>query len=75
MMKANLQAELNEARALGRAVHGRRAPFTLSFRTPQLGVLPQRIYEIAHDERGSYDILLVPVGPDGKGIVDEAIFT
>ena len=70
-----LEAELIEARALGKAASGRRVPFTLSFRTPQLAALPQRIYAVAHDEIGSYDIFLVPIGPDGKGMVYEAIFT
>ena len=70
-----LEAELIEARALGKAVRDRRVPFTLSFRTPQLAALRQRIYEVAHEEMGSYDIFLVPVGPDGKGMVYEAIFT
>jgi len=28
-----------------------------------------------HDELGAYEIFLVPVGPDGKGMVYEAIFT
>ena len=37
--------------------------FTLSFRTPQLDALPQRIYEVAHDELGTYEIFLVPIGP------------
>jgi hypothetical protein len=70
-----LDAELIEARALGNAARGRRAPFTLSFRTPRATALPQRIYEVAHAEMGSYDIFLVPVGPDAEGMVYEAIFT
>ena len=70
-----LEAELIEARALGKAAGGRRVPFTLSFRTPQLAALPQAIYGVTHDEIGSYDIFLVPVGPDGEGMVYEAIFT
>jgi hypothetical protein len=70
-----LEAELIEARALGNAGSGRRVPFSLSFRTAQVTALPQRIYEVAHDEMGSYKIFLVPVGPDGKGMVYEAIFT
>jgi hypothetical protein len=45
-----LEAELIEARALGKPARGRRVPFSLSFRTPQLAALPQRIYEVAHDE-------------------------
>ena len=77
-----LEAELIEARALGggpsRAPSDgspRRAPFSLSFRTSLTAPLPQSIYEVAHDELGSYEIFLVPIGPDGKGMVYEAIFT
>ena len=77
-----LEAELIEARALGggpvRAdggAPGRRVPFSLSFRTTLTAPLPQQIYQVAHDEVGSYEIFLVPVGPDGKGMVYQAIFT
>ena len=77
-----LEAELIEARALGggpsRApsdASPRRTPFSLSFRTSMTAPLPQSIYEVAHDELGSYEIFLVPVGPDGKGMVYQAIFT
>ena len=77
-----IEAELIEARALGGgpvradAEAGRgRVPFSLSFRTSLSVPLPQSIYEVAHDELGSYEIFLVPVGPDGKGMVYEAIFT
>ena len=77
-----LEAELIEARALGggpsRAqadASPRRTPFSLSFRTSLTAPLPQSIYEVAHEEMGSYEIFLVPVGPDGKGMVYEAIFT
>jgi hypothetical protein len=74
-----IAAELIEARSLGepgRAIASkRRIPFTLSFRTTLSPVLPQRIYEVVHDEMGAYDIFLVPVGPDGNGMVYEAIFT
>ena len=75
----DVAAELIEARPLGEpgrptpAKH--RIPFTLSFRTNLDPVLPQRIYEVVHDEMGTYEIFLVPVGPDGKGMVYEAIFT
>ena len=77
-----IEAELIEARALGggpsRApsdASQRRAPFSLSFRTRLTAPLPQSIYEVVHDELGAYEIFLVPVGPDGKGMVYEAIFT
>ena len=76
---ADVPAELIEARALGEpgrpAASRRRMPFSLSFRTNLNPVLPQRIYEVVHDQMGTYEIFLVPVGPDGKGMVYEAIFT
>jgi hypothetical protein len=79
---SEMEAELIEARALGGgpsrpAADGsrRRTAFSLSFRTSLAAPLPQSIYEVAHDELGSYEIFLVPVGPDGKGMVYEAIFT
>jgi hypothetical protein len=75
-----IPAELIEVRPLGAAGRAagtspRRVPFSLSFRTPRTPVLPQRIYEVAHDELGSYEIFLVPIGPDAEGMVYEAIFT
>jgi hypothetical protein len=75
-----IEADLIEARALGDpgrtpAVSARRRAFGLSFRTTLGSVLPQRIYSVTHDEIGTLDIFLVPVGPDSAGMVYEAIFT
>src|SRR5262245_8544433 len=76
-----IDVELAEAKALGPVMRARkdggteRAPFTIFFRGPAAFVLPQRIYRIEHDEIGSYDIFLVPVGPDGTGMLYEAFFT
>ena len=76
-----VEAELIEARALGdpglapAAGSRRRKPFALSFRTGQRGALPQRIYQVEHDDLGAFEIFLVPVGPDAVGMVYEAIFT
>ena len=77
-----LEAELIEARALGGGpsrtapdTSRRRTPFSLSFRTSLTAPLPQGIYPVVHDELGAHEIFLVPVGPDGKGMVYEAIFT
>ncbi len=79
---SEIEAELIEVRALrggpNRApseASQRRTPFSLSFRTSLTAPLPQSIYEVAHEEMGSYEIFLVPVGPDGKGMVYQAIFT
>ena len=75
-----IDAELIEARALAdpgriRAPSPRRIPFALSFRTALQSALPQRIYAVGHDELGTLEIFLVPVGPDSVGMVYEAIFT
>ena len=77
----SIDAELIEVRVLGEpgrsSTNGssRRSPFALSFRTANKGALPQRIYAVEHGMMGSYDIFLVPVGPDAVGMVYEAIFT
>jgi hypothetical protein len=80
--ESEIEAELIEARALGGGpsrgpseTPRRRTPFSLSFRTRLTAPLPQSIYEVVHDEMGSYEIFLVPIGPDGVGMVYEAIFT
>ena len=52
-----------------------RTPFSLLFRGARDVVLPQRIYTIEHDELGTFDIFLVPIGPDREGMRYEAIFT
>lgn len=77
----SIDAELIEARSLAGTAppsstrSTRRTPFALLFRTAQRAVLPQRIYAVAHAELGAYDLFLVPIGPDAKGMVYEAIFT
>jgi hypothetical protein len=80
--ESEVEAELIEARELGggpaRAdaqTSRRRTPFSLSFRTSLMTPLPQSIYKVVHHDLGGYEIFLVPVGPDGKGMVYEAIFT
>jgi hypothetical protein len=76
-----MPVELVEARPLGTdvgpaAAGGHpRVPFALLFRGPLTPVLPQRIYRLEHDVLGSYDLFLVPIGPDGGGMGYEVIFT
>ncbi len=53
---------------------GGRAPFSIVFRGPRAPLLPQRIYRIAHDALGSFELFLVPLGPDGVGLRYEAVF-
>jgi hypothetical protein len=72
-----IEAELIEARPLGRGRKGRREPFSLIFRAPASAVLPQRIYTVHSEALGALDIFLVPIGPHeaGTGLLYEAIFT
>src|SRR5436309_3177 len=53
---------------------GGRAPFSLVFRGPLEPVLPQRIYRFEHDELGSFELFIVPLGPDESGMRYEAVF-
>ena len=74
-----LEVELISATGLGerpdRESPGRRQPFSIVFRGPGDVLLPQRIYRIEHDHIGTFELFLVPIGPDGKGLRYEAIFT
>ena len=52
-----------------------REPFSLLFRGPGNLQLPQRTYRIEHDPMGTFDLFIVPLGPDDQGFRYEAIFT
>ena len=52
-----------------------RQPFSIIFHGPADVLLPQRIYKMEHDQIGSFELFLVPIGPDEKGLRYEAIFT
>jgi hypothetical protein len=57
------------------AAASRRAPFSLVFRGPPTPILSQRIYRLEHAEIGRFDLFLVPIGPDERGMRYEAVFT
>jgi hypothetical protein len=57
-----MPTRLVEVTPRGPGVH--RDQFSLVFRAPSDVVLPQRIYQIDHDEMGSFELFLVPIGPD-----------
>ena len=59
----------------GVAPEGPRAPFSVVFLGPRDPVLPQRIYRLEHDELGTLDLFLVPIGRDDAGVRYEAVFT
>jgi hypothetical protein len=54
---------------------GRREPFNLLFRGPRSPYVRQGTHRLEHDEIGTLEIFLVPVGPDAAGMRYEAIFT
>lgn len=51
-----------------------RMPFSLIFRGPRTIILPQSMYRVVHEHLGSFDLFLVPLGPDQTGMRYEAIF-
>jgi hypothetical protein len=51
-----------------------RKGFSLTFRSALPGHLPQAIYAVTHDEMGTMDLFLVPVGPKDGGMCYEAVF-
>ena len=51
-----------------------REPFSLIFRSSSQVVLPQRMYPLAHAAMGQFDIFMVPIGRDARGVVYQAIY-
>ena len=74
-----LSLTLFEVSELGRLPEGApvagRRPFSLLFRSPGPGYLPQAIYLLAHPQMEALEIFLVPLGPDGQGMRYQAIFS
>jgi hypothetical protein len=71
------QLELIEVADLGAATTEStlRRPFSLVFRDPSGGYLPQRTYAVEHPRLGWLDLFLVPIGPDQVGMRYQAVFT
>jgi len=51
-----------------------REPFSVVLRGPGDRPLTQRIYQIEHEGMGSFELFIVPIGPDGEGLCYEAVF-
>jgi hypothetical protein len=56
------------------AVPDLRPPFSLIFIGPGDMILPQRLYQLTHEEMGEVTIFLVPIGKDDRGVLYQAIF-
>ena len=67
--------ELIEAKLLPtREAQVRNDPFSLVFRHVDQHVHPQQMYRLQHQQLGSLDVFLVPIGPDEQGMRYEAVF-
>lgn len=69
-------AQLIEVSAVGETPGptGRQA-FSVVLRGPENEAPEQAIYQVVHEELGSIELFLVPIGPDDKGMKYEAVFT
>lgn len=52
----------------------RQERFSLLFHGPHQRFLPQWIYPMQHDQLGTFELFLVPVGQDKDGVFYEAVF-
>ena len=71
-----LDLVLVEAAAIGseRSYSQREEPFAVEFRGPSDPILPQGILKLEHEDLGTMELFLVPVGPDDEGLRYEAVF-
>jgi hypothetical protein len=59
----------------GAAAGRDRTPFSLIFHTVPHAIIPQAIYRVESDNLEPMEIFLTPIGPDGRGMRYEAVFT
>jgi hypothetical protein len=55
--------------------HEGREPFSLEFTDPDPHHVPQQTLAVQHEELGSFDLFVVPLGPSEQGMRYEAIFS
>jgi len=74
--ETSFEARLIEVSPMGETVgpEGRRA-FSVVLRGPENDSPEQGIYLVEHEELGSIELFLVPIGPDDEGMRYEAVFT
>jgi hypothetical protein len=69
-----VEAELISAMPYGGQSAGGRAPFSIVFRGPSQPVFAQMTYRMEHAALGSFELFIVPIGPDETGMRYEAVF-
>lgn len=51
-----------------------RLPFSILFLGPPEPAWPQRTYRVTNQELGTFDLFIVPLGPEGHAMRYEAVF-
>jgi hypothetical protein len=72
---APIELTISEVQLFKWGAPERRAPFSVFFHGPAGPPLPQGIHHLEHDQLGTLDLFLVPIGPDAQGQRYEATFT
>jgi hypothetical protein len=69
----SVETELVEVTEHGTSAPGSfRAPFSVLFHGPLEPVLPQGIYRLEHEQLGTLELFIVPVGPDEPRVPGQA---
>jgi hypothetical protein len=56
------------------ATRERQQVFSIEFQGPVDLLLPQQMYRLDHDVLGAFELMIVPIRQDAKGIYYEAVF-
>ena len=67
-----LTLELTEVQVGNPAGDGHRTPFSIELVAADH--VPQQTFQVEHDELGSFELFLVPLGPSEAGMRYEAVF-
>ena len=51
-----------------------RQSFSIVFRGPRDLEMTQGMYPVSHEKLGEFNLFMVPIGPDEKGLCYEAVF-
>ena len=73
--ECSIQTRLIQVAELGTGVPGGRTPFSVIFQSASTDYVPQRLYDVEHEQLGTLGIFLVPLGADAGGMRYEAILT
>ena len=75
LRRADPSAHRDEAGAKEQeAREARREPFSVEFHSRLPHHVPQQTFVVEHEQMGTFDLFLVPLGPDAEGHRYEAVF-